>query len=441
MITINGKQLPIPSFFMISNLGGGASDKYREVVYMDLYKNIPTLFNYYYLTRPDFATKWLKHLPDYDSMAKFIKYVRQDMINTDKYISKSHSPSDVDYESIVYLLDSGAANIINKFDKNASIEQVKEHLLKELINYYDFAHRYKFDLIVGLDIGGKYTFKGEERHTQEIIDRNTQIKKQNDEINSMLLEASIKYLTAHKDYYPKVLATVHGDTPKEFREYTEKILALEKEYNYKFWGFALGGVANAKGKDKSWFKSMPEGMSANTFLTAEAAKIVKKTAGNRYIHVLGGGGKDNIPLISSQGAASFDTFTPGRRAYDGNDASTKLVFNKDADEHFSKYLIGKYDINLKPINKDWDFDYYPLNKINDDIDLCGCPACQCIKAFGEIKKLYSLRREEDNEDYYYARQLCNAHSIWQHVRLCEIASRKKFLNYCLTFSLLIISFL
>lgn len=46
---INGKELPIPSFFQVYNYGGGAGDKCREIVYANLTKDTPALVNYYYL--------------------------------------------------------------------------------------------------------------------------------------------------------------------------------------------------------------------------------------------------------------------------------------------------------------------------------------------------------------------------------------------------------
>ena len=61
-LIINNKLFQLPSFFWISNLGGGGSDKYRETVYLDLYDGVPTLYNYYYLKYPSFAQKWLSKI-------------------------------------------------------------------------------------------------------------------------------------------------------------------------------------------------------------------------------------------------------------------------------------------------------------------------------------------------------------------------------------------
>jgi hypothetical protein len=46
---INGKKLPIPSFFQVYNFGGGHGDKDREIVYAELSHNTPALVNYFYI--------------------------------------------------------------------------------------------------------------------------------------------------------------------------------------------------------------------------------------------------------------------------------------------------------------------------------------------------------------------------------------------------------
>ena len=59
------------------------------------------------------------------------------------------------------MLDSGAASIVKqvavdiKYDK----EIFREALIKHLHRYYDFADELKFDIVVGFDLGGKYTEK------------------------------------------------------------------------------------------------------------------------------------------------------------------------------------------------------------------------------------------------------------------------------------------
>ena len=100
---VHNKDLPVPSFFMIYNIGGGGGDRTRSVVYMDLYNKIPQLYNYYYLNlmaERTFDTATLKHLPEYDDFSDFIKYMRETLIADGKF-SKKHHFKQVDYKKIV----------------------------------------------------------------------------------------------------------------------------------------------------------------------------------------------------------------------------------------------------------------------------------------------------------------------------------------------------
>ena len=63
------------------------------------------LYNYYYLKYPDFATKWLSKLNDYQTFGDFLQFTRNDMINTEKYICEKHNPGEYDYQNNIYLCD------------------------------------------------------------------------------------------------------------------------------------------------------------------------------------------------------------------------------------------------------------------------------------------------------------------------------------------------
>ena len=424
---INGKELPIPSFFVISNLGGGGSDKYRETVYMDLYKNIPTLYNYYYLKYPGFAQKWLRNIEKFNTFGDFVAYVRKDMIETEQYICNAHKPLDVECNKTLYLLDSGARSFINNLAKthikDGSSKGVFSRLFEEIPTYYDFADRYKFDMVVGFDIGGKYTFKDGEAQNPLLVSLNEELRNHGKEINKEILIETIRYLKS-KEYYPKVLATVHGKNPQEYKEYVEMILMLEKEYDYKFWGFALGGIASSKNIDDLWFSGVkPPKAISNSIVANYATQIVKKSVGDRPIHALGAGGINNIIPLFLSGATSFDSQSPGRRAYDGSGENALHVSNPESKGSYSKYLIGIHDSNLNPINEEYSFDYNKLNSIENTVSLCDCPGCEMVDSINDIRKLYSSKNKKKKEEFYYARQICNAHAIWQHVKLCELCSK------------------
>ena len=420
-LIINNKLFQLPSFFWISNLGGGGSDKYRETVYLDLYDGVPTLYNYYYLKYPSFAQKWLSKINEFDSFGHFLKYTRESMINEEHFICDCHTPANYDYDGNIYLLDSGARNILNdiirgKIELNGSVENT---MIEKMYEYYDFANNLKFDFVIGFDLGGKYTFKDDECKDENL--KNEVDRLLESDLNKILFDKTIEYLKKHTSFYPKVYATIHGKTPEDYKKYVEYVYQQEREKKCEFFGYALGGVASSKTADDSWFAGFNNNKLKNTYLVTKATKIVKSIVGNKPIHVLGGGNKDNIPSLIFNGATSFDCQTPGRRAYDGNEDSTRAVYNINSELSFSKLLPGLFNNELQHINPDVKFDYIKLNEISNDLELCKCVACDEIDNVAEIKELYS-KKDESNEYYYYSRQLMNAHAIWQHYYLVKIVS-------------------
>ena len=431
-----------PIFFTISNFGGGGSDKSREISYLNLTAGVPTLCNYFYLSglaEIKFDQKYIGQISKYDSFKDFLSFVQKSMIDVDKRYSNYYRPT-VGNDDRLLLLDSGAANIFNRLMKDVSFTNNPKLLMKrvidEMVSYYDFAARYKFDYVIGFDIGGKYTFKGDERQDTKLIAENENLKNSSLEVNELLLVKTIEYMLVHQDYKPKIYATVHGETPEEYKKCIRRILELEEQYGYCFDGFALGGVASAKKKNieqwgltddviKNVKKQYPNFKASNEFKNAvvatHALKIVKTAVGDRPIHALGAGGKFNIVPLSLAGATSFDCMTPARRAYDGSGESVQFVFDQDydGDEALSKYLIGKIDADFSVINGDFDFEYMKINEVPNELHLCGCPACSIIRTIKDVKILYS-NKGNNGEDYYLSRQLMDVHGIWQHVRLSEI---------------------
>lgn len=453
-IDLNDKNLRTPTFFLISNLGGGGSDKYREVVYLDLYKKIPILYNYFYLKMNPygFASTWLKNMPQYDNFADFVNYTRNSMIKDKEYFSSFHKFKYHNSNDSILLLDSGASNIINSYLKDIDYKKNKRRFLqllkKDMFDYYKFAHRMKFDIVIAFDIGGKYTFKGDERSNKQIISGNLTIKNNAQDINKYFLIKTLEYLK-DKQFHPKIFAPVHGNSPTEYARNTKTILEIEKEYNYKFDGFALGGIASSIGTNiNDWgitseIKQIIKNINKtdigsteihNAIIASYAGRIVRNIIGEkRPIHALGAGGKLNIIPLYFSGVNSFDTQTPGRRAYDGNSLSSKKVYNSNFNGSISKYLIGLLDSNFNLVNNNQsEMNYIKLNKLHNKIEQCDCPSC-LTKSISEIKKLYN-NKEESNEDYYYARQLINSHGIWQHVYLSNfIGSCNNFEEFLYNF--------
>ena len=423
---IHNKDLPVPSFFMIYNIGGGGGDRTRAVVYMDLYNRIPQLYNYYYLnlmSQIKFDKAILKHLPEYNDFSEFIKFMRETLIRVHGKYSREHVFKPVDYKQTIYLLDSGAKNILDDIVEGKLTKKDNQTIMdrfdEEMRNYYNFADKHRFDLVVSFDTGGKYTFKDNERNNKCLIEFDKYLSTNKQTINLYLLENTIKYLKARPSYYPYVLATVHGNTPEEYASYTQQILNLEKKYNYKFWGFALGGIASSQGLPGVWFSgySKKQRISKNTFLSSRATAIVHSIVGDRPIHPLGAGGYDSIDSLYKSGATSFDSNTPNRRAGDGTIETASRVMDAFAGGSFSKYLIGKKDFKLKDINLELEQAYLNINKVLNTIKLCGCPACSEIYSINTIKQLYA-KGAKSREDFFLAKQLMCAHSTWQHIYTC-----------------------
>lgn len=427
-LELNNKKLPIPSFFQVYNFGGGNGDKDREIVYAELTGDTPALVNYYYINNKfpyQFHSKLFNNPDAFNTVGDLYNFIRSKLIEKGEIYS-DYKSAGFDFNNKVFFLDSGAFNIIKYLaeDVDYDISKFNKRIIEEVIAYYDFANSLKFDMVVCFDLGGKYTEKDGEKFNKKL---NAFLSKiDSDEFNNSLLEITAKYLKDHPDYYPKILATVHGETPTSYKDNTKHILKLEKQYGMQFWGFALGGIASYKQVDSSWYNDIDLSKIGkrdfiSTITPARACKIVRELVGKRPIHALGCGGYNNIPLNYYCGATSFDAASPVRRVGDGNLASTKIVFNPvPSKEGFSKYFVGgiNFDGTLRPGFPK----YIKLNEVPNDMLLCGCPACQKAVNVYNIKKLYSVK-EQDPEANYYSRQLIGLHAVQQHRNLCEVISR------------------
>ena len=425
-MNVHGKDLPVPSFFQVYNYGGGNGDKDREIVYAELTGNTPALINYFYINNSfphTFSSKLFDEIGRFNTVGDLYNYIRASLIRKGE-IYRGYSSPDYDFNQKVFLLDSGAYNIMKQIAESVdyNLALFKDRILEAAAEYYDFADRIKCDIVVGFDLGGKYTEKDGEKKNPRLVRFLASLDK--NEINNALLELTVKYIKDHPDFYPYVLATVHGDTPAEYSENTRYILSLEEQYNARFWGFALGGVASYKQVDPSWYNDINLSRIGKrgfieTIVPARASKIVRELVGDRPIHALGCGGYNNIALNYYCGATSFDAASPVRRVCDGSEESTKHVFEpaRIPKMGFSKYFTG--GINMDGTLRREKAVYIKLNEVPDEMPLCGCPACLQAQAVHNIKQLYSMK-STDSEANYYSRQLIGLHAVMQHRKLCEI---------------------
>ena len=426
---VHGKRLPIPSFFQVYNYGGGNGDKDREIVYAELTGDTPALINYYYINNNiphSFQSHAFDDLSSYSKIGDVYNDIRNMLIKKGE-IYNGYKPKKYDFNSKVFLLDSGAFNIVKYVAKkvNYKFDKFLDELIIQMKEYYNFANNLKIDIVVSFDLGGKYTEKDGESSDVELKKFFNAMN--TDEVNNILLEETIKYLKDNPDYYPNVLATIHGDLQEDYKKCTEFVLSLEKKHSYKFWGFALGGIASYKKLDKSWYKDIDFNETGkkdyiSTVGPARAAKIVRGLiADNRPIHALGCGGYPNIATNYFSGATSFDAASPVRRVGDGNEKSTKYVFSttSPSDAKFSKYFVG--GINSNNTLRKEPCQYIDINLVDDKMDLCGCDVCKEANNVNRIKKLYSIKAT-DSEANYFSRQLMGLHAVRQHRKLCEVIS-------------------
>ncbi len=435
---VHGKRLPIPSFFQVYNYGGGNGDKDREIVYSEFTGNTPALINYYYINNryPHlFQSRMFDDLSGYSKVGDLYNDIRRKLIDQKGEIYSGYKSREYDFNCKVFLLDSGAFNIVKYIAESVDydISRFKEALIGHMRDYYDFADRLKFDIVVGFDLGGKYTEKDNEKGNKRLRDLLAGIDAE--KVNDILLEETVRYLSSKGSYYPHVLAPVHGATPEDYAACTERILALEKAYSCEFWGFALGGIASYRQVDDSWygdidFRKTGKSGTIETVTPARASMIVRKRAGSRPIHALGCGGYPNIAMNYFCGATSFDAASPVRRVGDGSLESTRLVFDPCPHRKvgFSRYFVG--GIDMDGTMREEPCTYVRLNEVDDNMSLCGCPACKEAGSIRNIKKLYSMK-SSDNEANYFSRQLMGLHAVNQHRKLCEvIADYASFYDFC-----------
>ena len=436
-LNVHSKKLPIPSFFQVYNFGGGNGDKDREIVYSALTEDTPALVNYFYINNEYkhlFSNKLFNNATtNFNNVGDLYNYIRDSSIQKGEIYSKWNVKK-YDFNNKVFILDSGAFNIIKYIAKsvNYDLKTFIKELPIHIKRYYDFANALRFDIVIGFDFGGKYTEKDNEKSNESLNKFLSKIDK--DSLNREILIQTIQYMCDNPNYYPLILATVHGNTPNEVEDNTKFILNLERKYNKQFWGFALGGIASSKQLDDSWFSNIDLSKIGNkpfkdVIAPAIASKIVRKLVENRPIHALGCGGYPNILLNYFNGATSFDAASPVRRVGDGNLESTKIVFNPNPSKvSFSKYFVG--GINMDNSLREEECSYVKLNEVPDSMKLCGCNVCISAQNMHNIKYLYSLK-ETDSEANYYSRQLIGLHAVLQHRKLCEtISSYASVKDFC-----------
>jgi len=378
---------------MINNFGGGGTNVSRFFVYSPLFATGKSeiLLNYYYLNTkfaktPAFNTDILKDIMSFGDIRVFLEYARRQLIEVKRNCleGKGYQPSS--WRPLV-LLDSGSGNIFRDILPRLSEKNFEEVFRTEIKDYINFCEKLRFDIAIGLDIAGKYTWKKGEMKNADYLARLEAFSepKWNLMVNKMFLQGiPRKPVTA---YY----AAIHGKSPEEYLNYLNLVLSIEKEVNRRYFGFAIGNLGNAS--------------KSNIYKSVRLVRNrLNELNSYRPIHILGVGSIHKIIPLSVNGADTFDCQSPWRRASE------------------DKLVIPLLDSNLEVIAKDETYwKYIHVDKI-DEVE-CDCEVCR-ENSLSELRKL----KDGTLEEKYYFRISAYKHNIHQQEMLCELARSNIDLN-------------
>lgn len=374
------RDIQTPCYFFISNLGGGGTNVSRLVTYMDLFETGESqlLMNYYYLNvdfkkTMGFDTAALTKLKNKEDMLEFLKETRKDFIKKGKVVPE-HKFGDTNWNPEL-LLDSGSGNIFRDLIKNRSLSSTSFKSIYEEAtkNYLNFGKIHHFDILIAMDIAGKYTHKQGEDTDDNYRDSLESFR--NGSNNIELLKITLNNLTDEK---LMVFAPLHGKTPTEYLEHLKNIILLENRVGKKFSGFALGGLG-----------SLPDTTSYEIcrFIRSQ----LDKQGDDRPIHVLGVGSLQNLIPMCMLGIDSFDCHSPWRRASEG------------------KFVIPLINSNGKIITSKTNFwKYVSIQNFDKDDFTCNCEICNSY-SLKELKDMYS----KGGEFTYLAKIIFFKHNISQ----------------------------
>lgn len=402
-------------FFATNNLGGGGTNVSRFLMHLDKIKtkHIGILLNYYYLTlqaSPSFDVASLKNITQYTDIKDFVRFIKQELIG------KKRKPEDVNSEldDFIkrYILDSGTGNILRDLISNETIN--KDSLSNLVATYLEFSERMNFDLVIALDYALKYTHKKGEGQSKSYQDLSKDFVN-NERANLEILKTTIDCVnTSH--YNQNILVPLHGYNISSFENYLLEVLSLEKKENYKFQGFAIGGIGDTrKFSNEVW--EVPENFKAQQKALWIVSQLTKNTAAKisgRQLHILGAGNISILPLLIHFGATSSDCHSAWRRANDGDQEG----------DNESKMLIPFINSKLEFIDNENPWEYIKLSKVKTLN--CDCPICQEY----DIHKIRVMFYSGDNEKFYFAKILIFIHALYQYdyvISFCEM--NKNFMNY------------
>jgi hypothetical protein len=403
------------NFYLTSNFGGGGQTVSRLFSYLSLLdglknSNIHLLLNYRYLDyldiKPIFNSIELAYLKNNPiSLNKYISYVGNKLAIQNGEISSQHSYIPESFTPDIFL-DSGMGSILSFWinEKGYSINKVITESIKLIDDHLNFVQKHKPKYFVGLDYCKKNTYKKKETEQDNynlIIDDLIH----NSLHQNNLLEITIQKIQASQNN-PKsdfnfngigLIAPIHGETISDYILHYKSLLNIESRNNFKFAGFALGGLAKFKASSS----------------IGKIVKLIRELNEKRFIHILGSSGIDKLPILTLAGADSFDCHSPWRRANDGD----------------SKILIPLLDNNLNFSNQSLNtLSFCDISKLTSKNYHCNCPICSAY-SIDQINNLYN-NRLNSIEDYYFSLILIYCHALYQyHYLQLKLETLKTYTDY------------
>lgn len=398
-------------FFLTSNFGGGGQTVSRLFFYLGFLNDIKSekiniLLNYrylkffkedypYYKFTPVFNPKTLEELDDNSvTLSSFFNSSKK-LLEIEPVQLPSQFENINTKKDISVLLDTGSGALIRNLlstNKGSKGDVIK--FMNNLVeSYVQYIEEKKPDFAIALDYADKNTYKDIAAKDPKINNFVSSLVN-NKENQIILLEKSLT-LFHEKKLKTKLYAPLHGNSEEEIIENLHLILKLENKVGHKFYGIALGGLAQ-------WSRRG----DGNVFIGNIISKI-KKADATKSIHVLGSSGLKRIIPFTYAGADSFDCHTYWRRANDGSLTSTSE----------SKIVIPLLDKNGKVNNKQKNiFENIKISDIDTKRWFCNCFVCEEI-GISFIKNIYS--KPVDAEEYYLSKILIYFHSVYQYQFLFE----------------------
>jgi len=409
--TINNQEkfLNTPSFFITNNFGGGGTNVSRLLSYLGVLDigKINLLLNYYYLNtklgnKMVFDRVHINKSFEFENIENWVEYVRGVYIETEK-----KTISEISLEKLenlnYFLLDSGSGNIFRNIIEDTS-DNILDEYAEIIKNYHNYTHNLKFNILIALDFAKKYTYKAGEKEDEKYVRISDEFG-EDLEKNRQLIKLTIEDLQNRDFFTPLVFAPIHGNSPNNYLNYLKSIIEIEKKYDFKFDGFAIGGgIANSKGKYENIWQ-FPKKLNRFTksayicsIVTKRISDFLKNINDDRTIHILGAGNHFNILPLWICGADTYDCHSSWRRATE------------------NKILIPLLNSNGNYIKNKNIFHFKKLSELNNSDFNCECEVCQNY-SLNNLKELTIKNKKEttnDKEKYYYGEILVFFHAIYQY---------------------------